>query len=128
MDGKETFRGTLTVQQIGVEYTIIEIQPQPDDYVLVGYIDAFELQAGEEIELAFYVAVDGVNQRRVFLNSYRNIQDTPVIYIKPIIVPRDGLAKLTLRQTRGTPRSFPYWIAKLIPDIGIIKYLERQIA
>jgi len=131
MSSRVSFRDTLTVSEIGVEYTVADFPDMDRDYVLMGLIDASQMDEGDAIELSLYVAVDGVNRRCVYRTIYSNTSEEKVIYIRPFISPKDGKARITLRQISGVPKSFPYWIVGyvLYDEVAswILKLLARDI-
>jgi len=132
MSSRVSFRDTLTVTEIGVEYTVADFPDMDRDYVLMGLIDASQIDEGDAIELSLYVAVDGVNRRCVYRTIYSNTSEEKVIYIRPFVSPKDGKARITLRQISGVPKSFPYWIVGyvLYDEVAswILKLLARDIA
>jgi len=112
------FRGTLVVSGIGVEYTIVEFPDMDKDYIVAGLIDSSSMDETDAVEISLYMAVDGVNRRCVYKSTYHNTYPEEVIYLRPTMAPRDGKVKITLKQTSGTPKSFPFWI------IGFPLYYE----
>jgi len=132
MSSRVSFRNTLTVSEIGVEYTVADFPDMDRDYVFMGLIDASQMDEGDAIELSLYVAVDGVNRRCVYRTIYSNTSEEKVIYIRPFISPKDGKARITLRQISGVPKSFQYWIVGyvLYDEVAswILKLLARDIA
>jgi len=131
MSSRVSFRSVLTVTEIGVEYIVADFPDMDRDYVLMGLIDASQMDEGDAIELSLYVAVDGVNRRCVYRNVYSNTSQEKVIYIRPFVSPKDGKARITLKQVSGTPKSFPYWIVGyvLYDEVAswILKLLARDI-
>lgn len=131
MSSRMSFRGTLIVSELGIEYTVVEFPDMDRDYVLMGLIDASQMDEGDAIELSLYVAVDGVNRRCVYRSIYSNTSPDKVIYVRPFVSPKDGKATITLRQISGVPKSFPYWIVGyvLYDEVAswILKLLARDI-
>jgi len=132
MDGSTVFGGTVRISSIDMEYTLADFPKMNTDYIVVGYIDASSMDAGDEIEIKAYVSVDGVNRRCLYKERYSNLGEEVAIYIKPFIVHKDGRALITIKQTSGLPKSFPYIIVGIPVYVDllslILKLLARQIA
>jgi len=55
-----------------------------------------------------YIAVDGVNQRLSDQMTFSGVQDVPVVRVMAHTVPYNAKFRVTITQTAGTLRSFPY--------------------
>jgi len=132
LPSKVVFKNTLAVSSIGEEYTLCEFPIMDNDYVVIGLLDIGSMETEDVIEVSLYVAVDGFNTRRVYVNPYSYTTQEKIIYIRPFVSPKDGRLKITLKQTNGTPKSFPYWIAGFVlyDEVAswILKLLTRDIA
>jgi hypothetical protein len=105
---KSRFYGTVTPPALNTETTVVEIGAQSDDYIVEGYIDVSQLQSGDALEIREYIAVDGTNYQLFLHTTLSGSISEPVIrfHAKTLIFLMKY--KLTIAQTSGTPRSFPY--------------------
>ena len=120
------FRGVVEVKELDVEYTVIEVPELNYPYHVEGFIDLSSLTDNDTIEICEYVAVDGKNQRKVYCDVYSGTQTYPILHFRPILVPKDGKYKVTIKQTAGSPKSFPYWFYVNYPNNVILIYLVRR--
>jgi hypothetical protein len=93
---------------LNTETDVVNFSNQSDDYIIEGYIDLSAMQSGDTIIIKEYIAVDGTNQRLFINTSFGGSQDTPIIYFPAKLVQYDGKYRVTITQTAGTLRSFPY--------------------
>ena len=115
---KTRYAGTVTPGDLNVETVIVEIPPQADDYLIEGYIDLSNMRAGDIVVVKEYIAVDGENYRLFAQATYSGVQPEPIIRFHTKTLLHDMKYKVTITQTTGTPKSFPY---KFILEImGII--------
>jgi len=74
---------------------------------LEGYIDLSEMVAGDTVVLKRYVKIEEVGDYKLHATeTYTGAQEQPIIRFPPI-AGRYGI-KVTLQQTSGTFKSFPY--------------------
>jgi len=105
---KQEIKGTATLSALNTETTVVEIMPQTDSYIVEGWIDLSQLQAGDTVVIRIYIAVDGTNyQRYLTLELSGPLQD-PVYRFHAMTLCSIMKYKVTITQTAGTPRSFPY--------------------
>jgi len=105
---KQELKDTATLTDLNVETTIVEILPQNDSYIVEGWIDLSQLQLNDVVVIRIYIAVDGVNyQSYLTLQLAGPLQD-PVYRIHAMTLCSTMRYKVTITQTAGTPRSFPY--------------------
>lgn len=115
---KLTPKGTVTPSALNSETDIINLADQSDDYIIEGYIDLFNMEADDTVLLKVYIAVDGTNQRLVDKVLFKGVQDIPIVRILAHTVPNDGKFRVTLTQTSGTVKSFPYaFIVQIMEEI-----------
>jgi len=105
---KKTYGGSVTLPDLNIETTIVEIGPEIDDYIVEGYIDLSQLAEGDAVTVCEYIAVDGVNYRKFICADFSGQLDNPVIRFHAKTLLASMKYKVTITQKRGTPRSFPY--------------------
>ena len=111
---KQRYRGTVTPTDLNVETDVINLPDQGDDYVVEGYIDLSQLQGGDCVTIKEYIAVDGQNQRSFLTVTLCGAQRDPVIRFHSKEIPYDGKYRVTITQTAGVLRSFPYVFIVLV--------------
>ena len=105
---KTRYSGTVTPTDLNVETTVVEIPAQSDDYIIEGYLDLSQLAEGDEVVVKEYIAVDGANYRLFTQVAYSGVQSEPVIRFHTKTLLYNMGYKVTITQTSGTLRSFPY--------------------
>lgn len=105
---KVDYAGTLSPAALNTEYDVVNVGAQADDYIVEGYIDVGQLAEGDEVELREYLAVDGTNLRPFERATLAGAQDLPIVRFHTKALYKNMLYKVTLKQTKGTLRSFPY--------------------
>jgi hypothetical protein len=108
IQSKTRYTGTVTPPDLNVETTVVEIESQPDDYIIGGWIDLGALDLGDTVTIKVYVAVDGVNYRLYASATYSGPVSDPVARIHEMQICKTMKYKVTIIQTSGTLRSFPY--------------------
>ena len=79
-------------------------------YVLV--VDTGAMVAGDVTELRIYTIVrSGGTERLAYIQVFRDTQNEPIKYSVP--VPADISCKVTLKQTAGTGRAYPWKLLSL---------------
>jgi hypothetical protein len=105
---KVRYAGTVTPPGLNVETVVVDIPPQEDDYLVEGYLDLGALASGDSVEVREYVAVDGSSYRLFLRVAVSGPVPEPVLrfHTKTLLY---GMAyRVTVVQTAGTPRGFPY--------------------
>ena len=87
---------------------MVEITAQSDDYIVEGWIDLGALASGDAVVIKIYVAVDGTNYRTYVTVTYSGPVSDPIIRIHCMQLCNNMKFKVTITQTSGTLRSFPY--------------------
>jgi len=105
---KTRYTGTVTLSALNAETNVINLTSQSDDYIVEGYIDLSALASGDVVIVKEYIAVDGVNQRLFSNVTISGPPSEPVIRFHAKTVPYNGLYRVTITQTSGTLRSYPY--------------------
>ena len=105
---KSRFYGTVTPSALNTETTVVEIGAQSDDYIVEGYIDASQLASGDALEIREYIAVDGSNYQLFIRTTLNDPVSEPVIRFHAKTLLAFMKYKVTVTQTSGSLRSFPY--------------------
>jgi hypothetical protein len=105
---KTRYSGTVTPSALNTETVVVDIGAQADDYIVEGWIDLSAMQSGDTVVVCEYVAVDGVNLRRYACVTYSDAQSDPIVRFHSKQLLYSMLYRVTINQTAGTPRSFPY--------------------
>jgi hypothetical protein len=110
---KTRYVGSVTPAGLNVETTVVELGPESDDFMVEGYLSLRNLVSGDTVVLREYIAVDGVNYD-LFLPpvTYNGPVDAPVIRFHMKLLTYNMKYKVTITQTSGTVRSFPYAFTK----------------
>jgi hypothetical protein len=98
----------VTPTALNTETDIVNLPDQYDDYIVEGMVSLRNMAAGDAVTLRIYVAVDGTTQDKVDEASFTGPQFIPVVRIPATTVPYNGKFRVTVTQTAGTLRSFPY--------------------
>jgi len=105
---KQRITGSVTPSALNSETNIVNLANQTDDYIVEGYIDLANMASGDVVIVKCYVAVDGTNQRLTDSITFSGAQSIPILRILAHTVPYNGKFRVTVTQTSGTLRSFPY--------------------
>jgi hypothetical protein len=114
---KKRFKGTATPTELNSETTVIDLPNQADDFILEGQISLQNMQSGDTVILKFYIAVDGENQVLSDNVMFMGAQAIPVVRIPSTTLAYDSKPKITLTQTTGVPRSYPYSIIIQVMEV-----------
>jgi len=68
------------------------------------------LQSGDTVVIRTYIAVDGTNQRKSDEMTFSGAQSIPVVRVLAHTIPYNGKFRVTITQTAGTLRTYPYTI------------------
>jgi len=111
-------QGSVTPESLNTETDLINLPDQDDDYIIEGTIDLANMQSGDEVVIKVYVAVDGTNQRLQDKLTFKDAQEVPVVRITSQTVPYNGKFRVTITQTAGDLRTFPYtFIYQIMEEI-----------
>ena len=105
---KTRYSGSVTPSALNTETTVVEITAQSDDYVVEGYLDLGALASGDTLVVKEYIAVDGANYRTYATVTYSGPVSDPIIRFHTKQLLYSMKYKVTITQTAGTLRSFPY--------------------
>jgi len=105
---KADYTGTVAPPSLDTETTVVEIGAQADDYLVEGYVDLGAMASGDSVVVREYIAVDGINYRKFAEVTYSGPVPEPVIRFHTKTLYKNFKYKVTITQTAGTLRSFPY--------------------
>jgi len=108
ISSKTEYTGTATPSALNTETTVIEITAQSDTYIVEGWLDLGNLASGDTVVIKVYVAVDGTNYRTYATATYSYPVTDPIIRFHSTQLCKNMKYKVTITQTSGTLRSFPY--------------------
>jgi hypothetical protein len=110
---KTRYVGSVTPSDLNVETTVVELGPESDDFMVEGYLSLRNLVSGDTVVLREYIAVDGQNYD-LFLPpvTYNGPVDAPAIRYHTKLLTYNMKYKVTITQTAGTVKSFPYGFTK----------------
>jgi hypothetical protein len=105
---KSRLQGSVTPTALNQETDIINLADQTDDYIVEGQISLQNMASGDAVVIKTYIAVDGTNQKQVDQITLKDAQTIPVVRVPSCTVAYNGKFRVTLTQTSGTIRSYPY--------------------
>jgi hypothetical protein len=114
---KQRLQGSVTPSALNTETNIINLSDQSDDFILEGFISLRNLASGDSVILRSYVAVDGTNQDKSDELSFSGAQSIPVVRIPATTLAYNAKPRITVTQTAGTLRAFPYTIILQIMEV-----------
>jgi len=114
---KTRLQGSVTPSALGVETDIVNLGDQTDDYIIEGQISLQNMAAGDTVIIRTYIAVDGANQIKSDEMIFTDEQKIPVVRIPAATLAYNAKFRLTITQTAGTLRSYPYTIIYQVMEI-----------
>jgi hypothetical protein len=105
---KSRLQGSVTPSALNQETNIINLDDQTDDYIVEGQVSLQNMASGDAVVIKTYIAVDGTNQRQVDQITLKDAQTIPVVRIPSCTVAYNGKFRVTITQTAGTLRAYPY--------------------
>jgi len=66
------------------------------------------MQEGDTVIVRIYISVDGVANYKSDEFTFSGVPEIPIVRIPAITLPYNGKFMLSLTQTAGTPRTFPF--------------------
>jgi hypothetical protein len=105
---KNEYTGSVTPSALNTETTVVEFANVGNTYITEGYIDLGNLASGDVVVITEYIAVDGVNYRIFDQQTFQNAQPKPAVRFHAKTFTSNMKHKVTINQTAGTLRSFPY--------------------
>jgi hypothetical protein len=105
---KNEYTGSVTPSALNTETTVVEFANVGNTYITEGYINLGNMASGDTVIITEYIAVDGVNYSIFDQVTFQNAQPKPVIRFHAKTFTSSMKHKVTINQTAGTLRSFPY--------------------
>jgi len=105
---KQRLQGSVTPTALNVETDVINLPNQDDDYIVEGQISLQNMASGDSVEIRVYIAVDGTNQVLSDKMTFTGAQEIPVVRIVAHSLLYNAKFRVTVKQTAGTLRAFPY--------------------
>lgn len=114
---KTRLQGSVTPSDLNTETDIINLADQSDDFILEGQISLQNLASGDAVVLRIYLAVDGTNQVKSDEMTFSGAQTIPVVKIPATTLAYNSKPRITVTQTAGTLRAFPYSIIYQVMEV-----------
>lgn len=96
---------------IGTEHSLVT-SPETTDGVYCLVLDLANMAKSDILEIRFYEKARGADtQRLLFLDTLANAQ-TELLWMSPSVILMNGW-NMTIKQTAGTGRAFPWSIRKI---------------
>ena len=109
------YSGSVSPSALNTETVVVDIPAQTEFYIVEGYIDLSALASGDAVVIKEYMAVDGVNLRLYAQVTYNGPVSEPVIRFHTKTFKNEY--KVTITQTAGVLRSFPYWFIVEVAEV-----------
>jgi len=114
---KTRYQGEVTPTALNTETDIINLPNQTDDYIVEGQVSLQNMAAGDAVELKVYIAVDGVTQVVSDKLTFTDAQDIPVVRVVAHTLLYNAKFRVTVTQTAGTLRAYPYSILVQVMEV-----------
>jgi len=108
------YEGTVTIENIGEEVTVIELSNMSDYYMIVGFINLGSMSRGDELYVTEYIDLGSGVYDRYISARFSNEQRDPLVLITPKYFTSNDRYKLTVKQTSGVPLTISYKILVFI--------------
>jgi len=105
---KTRYQGTVTPTALNTETDIINLADQTDDYILEGQVSLQNMASGDAVTIKVYIAVDGTTQVVSDEMSFADAQTIPVVRVVAHTLLYNAKFRVTVTQTAGTLRAYPY--------------------
>jgi len=102
------YKGTFTPSALNSEETVVEIIGDGKPFIVEGWLDLSQLGVDDAITVCEYVSVDGVDYKPFICLSFSGAQLDPILRFHAKTFEGTQKWKLTIEQTKGTLRNFPY--------------------
>ena len=110
--------GTVTPSELNAETTVISLDVQSNDYIVEGFISLRNMSSGDSIIIREYVIIDGTNYDKTDEITFSAVPNIKVVRVPAITISYNGQFKVTITQTAGTVRSYPYvFIVQVLEEI-----------
>ena len=93
---------------LNVETNVWSIAAQAADYILEGYISLQNMVSGDTTVITEYVAIDGTNFEVYSQTTFSGAQAQSALRFHGKLFELNTLYKVTVKQTAGTARAYPF--------------------
>ena len=114
---KYRYKGSVQPTDLNTETDIVSLDVQDDDFILEGYIDLSNLASGDTVVIRLYVAVDGANRKLLDRMTIYGPVDPPIVRMPAHTFAYDMQPRITITQTAGILRSFPYYFLMQLMEV-----------
>jgi sugar lactone lactonase YvrE len=111
------FSGVVRPTALGTETVVVDLPDYPEFILVEGYIDVSALDSGDVLVVNVYLAVDGVTRRLYDTVTLSGVVPTPVVRVTPMYLRGDSKFRVTINQTGGALRDFPFWFIVLVHEV-----------
>jgi len=113
-------KGTIVLDTMGIEYTLIELSGIGQPYMVTGFIDLSNMIDDSELYLREYIGFDAGEYKKYLSYRFRGVQIDPLMLITPKYLMDNDKYKLTLLLSSGSYLEVPY-------KIIVFKYTSREL-
>jgi hypothetical protein len=114
---KTRLQSSVTPSALNTETDIINLAAQTDDFILEGQISLQNMASGDTVVTRVYLAVDGTNQVKSDEITFSGAQSIPVVRIPAVTLAYNAKPRITVTQTAGTLRAFPYTVIYQVMEV-----------
>jgi len=93
---------------IGVETNVVSYTAQASDYIPELYLSLQNITTGDTVVVTEYLSVDGTNYEIYYQNTFTGAQTFNTLRFHGKLLELNMLYKVTVKQTGGTGRAYPY--------------------
>ena len=125
---KNRYEGAITISELNKEYTVVDLGPNIDDYIVEGYLDLSELKEGDVVRVCEYIGLGAITYVSPYYGygyggeettwvgepkplacvDYRGPLKDPIIRFHAKTLLRDMKYRITGMQIAGTPKTIFY--------------------
>lgn len=97
--------GPVTLSTV---YSVLTVTAQAADYIPEVYLSLQNMQTGDTTVVTEYLGIDGTNYEIYYQNTYTGAQTNSAVRFHGKLIELNMLYKVTIEQTGGTGRAYPY--------------------
>jgi hypothetical protein len=110
--------GTVTPSGLNVETNVVSLDVQSNDYIVEGFISLRNMSSGDSLVVREYVIIDGTNYDKTDEITFSTVPNVKAVRVPAMTIPYNGQFKVTVTQTAGTVRGYPYvFIVQILEEI-----------
>jgi hypothetical protein len=113
---KINYVGSVTLDQLDREVTVVDIPAQLDDYMVEGYVDLSSISQDDVLVVTEYMSVDGANLRPFAQYSFSGPLSAPIYRFHTKTLYKSMLYRVTVKLVAGS-------VSKTIPYAFIVELL-----